>query len=126
MSPIRRRSVASGMSRGFGSASGSRGFMDVWASIACRKLRCLAIICRTMFGSEVYGNEAVLSRELGVCLRTEAEQMQALVRLPNGSSKVFNGFSRSFNILGFGDYLDRPFNVVTAMVEQSIGNPRVS
>ncbi len=42
----------------------------------------MAIICRTMFGAEVYGNEDVLSRELGVCLHTEAEQMQALVRLP--------------------------------------------
>ena len=43
------------------------------------------------------------------------------VRLPNGTQKLFQGFSRSFNILGFGDYLDRPYNVVTAMLEQSIG-----
>jgi outer membrane receptor protein involved in Fe transport len=43
------------------------------------------------------------------------------VRLPNGSQKVFKGFARDFNLLGFGDYLDRPFNVVTAMVEQNIG-----
>jgi hypothetical protein len=49
------------------------------------------------------------------------EGQSAAVRLPDGSSKIFNGFSRSFNILGFGDYLDRPFNVVTAMIEQSIG-----
>jgi outer membrane receptor protein involved in Fe transport len=43
------------------------------------------------------------------------------VRLPDGSQKLFSGFDRSFNILGFGDYLDRPYNVVTAMLEQSIG-----
>lgn len=43
------------------------------------------------------------------------------VRLPDGSQKLFHGFDRSFNILGFGDYLDRPYNVVTAMLEQSIG-----
>ena len=43
------------------------------------------------------------------------------VRLPDGSQKLFRGFDRSFNILGFGDYLDRPYNVVTAMLEQSIG-----
>ncbi|MEY2878752.1 MAG: hypothetical protein RLZZ15_1132 [Verrucomicrobiota bacterium] len=49
------------------------------------------------------------------------EGQSVAVRLPNGSPKIFNGFSRSFNILGFGDYLDRPFNVVTAMVEQSVG-----
>ena len=49
------------------------------------------------------------------------EGQSVAVRLPNGTSKVFHGFSRSFNILGFGDYLDRPFNVVTAVVEQNIG-----
>ena len=43
------------------------------------------------------------------------------VRLPDGSEKLFRGFDRSFNILGFGDYLDRPYNVVTAMLEQNIG-----
>jgi hypothetical protein len=43
------------------------------------------------------------------------------VLLPNGTRKIFNGLERSFNILGFGDYLDRPFNVVTGVVEQSIG-----
>jgi outer membrane receptor protein involved in Fe transport len=43
------------------------------------------------------------------------------VRLPDGSQKLFSGFNRDFNILGFGDYLDRPYNVVTAMLEQSIG-----
>ncbi len=43
------------------------------------------------------------------------------VLLPNGTYKVFQGLEKSFNILGFGDYLDRPFNVVTAMVEQSVG-----
>ena len=49
------------------------------------------------------------------------EGQSAAVRLPDGSSKIFNGFSRSFNILGFGDYLDRPFNVFTGVIEQSIG-----
>jgi hypothetical protein len=49
------------------------------------------------------------------------EGQSAAVRMPDGSTKTFSGFSRSFNILGFGDYLDRPFNVVTAMVEQNIG-----
>jgi len=43
------------------------------------------------------------------------------VRLPDGSQKIFRGFPRSFNILGFGDYLDRPYNVVTAVIEQRIG-----
>jgi len=43
------------------------------------------------------------------------------VRLPNGTQKLFQGFSRSFNIIGFGDYLDRPYNVVTAVLDQSIG-----
>ena len=43
------------------------------------------------------------------------------VRLPDGSRKLFRGFDRSFNILGFGDYLDRPYNVVTAMLEQTFG-----
>lgn len=43
------------------------------------------------------------------------------VRLPNGSQKIVKGFARDFNLLGFGDYLDRPYNVVTAMVEQNIG-----
>ena len=43
------------------------------------------------------------------------------MRLPNGTFKEFNGFSRSFNILGIGDYLDRPFNVFTGVIEQSIG-----
>ena len=49
------------------------------------------------------------------------EGQSVAVRMPDGTPKMFNGFSRSFNILGFGDYLDRPFNVVTAVVEQSIG-----
>jgi hypothetical protein len=43
------------------------------------------------------------------------------VRLPNGSQKVFNGLSRDFNILGSLDYLDRPFNVATVVIEQNIG-----
>ena len=43
------------------------------------------------------------------------------VRLPDGSQKLFSGFDRKFNILGVGDYLDRPYNVVTAMLEQNIG-----
>ncbi len=43
------------------------------------------------------------------------------VRLPNGSQKLVQGFARDFNLLGFGDYLDRPFNVLTVMVEQNIG-----
>ncbi len=43
------------------------------------------------------------------------------VRLPDGSQKLFRGFDRTFNILGFGDYLDRPYNVVTAMLEQTVG-----
>jgi hypothetical protein len=43
------------------------------------------------------------------------------VRLPDGSQKIFRGFDRTFNILGYGDYLERPYNVVTTMVEQSIG-----
>lgn len=49
------------------------------------------------------------------------EGQTAAVRLPNGQPKLFKGLARSFNILGLGDYLDRPFNVVTAMVEQNIG-----
>ena len=49
------------------------------------------------------------------------EGQSVAVRMPNGEPRIYNGFSRSFNILGFGDYLDRPFNVVTAMIEQSIG-----
>ena len=49
------------------------------------------------------------------------EGQSAAVRLPDGTFKTFNGFSRSFNILGFGDYLDRPFNVFTGVIEQSIG-----
>jgi hypothetical protein len=49
------------------------------------------------------------------------EGQTAAVRLPDGSTKLFKGFSRSFNILGIGDYFDRPFNVVTAMIEQKIG-----
>jgi hypothetical protein len=49
------------------------------------------------------------------------EGQSAGVLLPDGTQKIFHGFSRSFNILGFGDHLDRPFNVVTAMVDQNIG-----
>ncbi len=49
------------------------------------------------------------------------EGQSVAVRLPNGTFKTFDGFSRSFNILGFGDYLDRPFNVATVVVEQSVG-----
>lgn len=49
------------------------------------------------------------------------EGQSVAVRMPDGSSKVFKGFSRSFNILGIGDYLDRPFNVVTTVIEQRIG-----
>ncbi len=49
------------------------------------------------------------------------EGQTAGVRLPDGSQKIFKGFAKDFNILGFGDYLDRPFNVVTAVVEQQIG-----
>lgn len=49
------------------------------------------------------------------------EGQTVAVRLPDGSQKLFRGFDRSFNILGFGDYLDRPYNVVTAMLEQTIG-----
>ncbi|WP_414660800.1 TonB-dependent siderophore receptor [Horticoccus sp. 23ND18S-11] len=49
------------------------------------------------------------------------EGQSVSVLLPNGTRKTFTGLDRSFNILGFGDYLDRPFNVVTAMLEQSFG-----
>src|SRR5205085_3846070 len=49
------------------------------------------------------------------------EGQSVAVRMPNGTTKTFNGFSRSFNLLGVGDYLNRPFNVVTAMVEQRVG-----
>ena len=49
------------------------------------------------------------------------EGQSVAVRMPDGTTKVFKGFSRSFNILGIGDYLNRPFNVVTAIVEQRIG-----
>ena len=43
------------------------------------------------------------------------------VRMPDGSQKLFHGLDRTFNLRGIGDYLDRPYNVVTAMVEQNIG-----
>jgi hypothetical protein len=49
------------------------------------------------------------------------EGQTAGVRLPNGSQLVLHGFARDFNVLGLSDYLDRPFNVVTAMIEQNIG-----
>ena len=54
-------------------------------------------------------------------VRSFLEGQTVGVRLPDGSQKLFRGFDRTFNILGFGDYLDRPYNVVTTMVEQSVG-----
>lgn len=43
------------------------------------------------------------------------------VLLPDGSRRSFSGFHKSFNVLGRGDYLDRPYDVLNATIEQSIG-----
>ncbi len=43
------------------------------------------------------------------------------VLMPNGSRKIFRGLERTFNLRGVGDYLDRPYNVVTVMLEQHVG-----
>ncbi len=49
------------------------------------------------------------------------EGQTVAVRMPNGTQKLFHGLDRTFNLRGFGDYLDRPYNVVTVMVEQNLG-----
>jgi len=43
-----------------------------------------------------------------------------LVNLPGGISKQFQGFSKSLDILGSNDYLDRPYNVATIVLDQNI------
>ena len=43
-----------------------------------------------------------------------------LVSLPNGVTKQFQGFNKSLNILGNNDYLDRPYNVATFVLDQNI------
>jgi hypothetical protein len=43
------------------------------------------------------------------------------VTLPGGGKKFFTGFDRTLDVLGSNDYLDRPYNVVTATLDQSIG-----
>ena len=49
------------------------------------------------------------------------EGMTQSVLLPNGTTKVFSGLSQSTNVLGSGDYLDRPYNVLSAAIEQKFG-----
>jgi len=49
------------------------------------------------------------------------EGQSAGVLMPDGTQKIFRGLSRSFNLMGPFDFLDRPFNVVTAAVEQRVG-----
>lgn len=45
----------------------------------------------------------------------------ASVLLPNGTTKTFTGFEKHFNVLGTGDYLNRPYNSITGTIDQSIG-----
>ena len=49
------------------------------------------------------------------------EGQSVAVLMPNGTAKIFPGLSRSVQIQGPFDYLNRPYNVVTATVEQKIG-----
>ena len=69
-----------------------------------------------------YATTAAINRtDAGGNVVSLLEGQTRTVRLPNGTSKSFSGFEKSFNILGVGDYLDRPYNVVTASVAQSFG-----
>ncbi len=45
----------------------------------------------------------------------------AVVTLPGGVKRTFYGYSRYLDVLGSNDYLDRPYNVFTATIDQSIG-----
>lgn len=47
--------------------------------------------------------------------------MTQSVLLPNGTTKVFSGLSKTANVLGSGDYLDRPYNVFSATLTQKFG-----
>jgi hypothetical protein len=50
------------------------------------------------------------------------EGMTQSILLPNGSRKTFSGLAKTTNVLGSGDYLDRPYNAFTATLEQKIGD----
>lgn len=52
---------------------------------------------------------------------TLIEGMTQQVKMPDGSLRTFSGYDKSFNILGINDFLNRPYTVVTAWVEQQIG-----
>jgi hypothetical protein len=45
----------------------------------------------------------------------------ASVLLPNGTRQIYHGYSRYLDVLGPLDYLDRPYNVFQATIDQSIG-----
>jgi len=45
----------------------------------------------------------------------------ASVLLPNGTRQTYYGYSRYLDVLGPLDYLDRPYNVFQATVDQAIG-----
>ncbi len=45
----------------------------------------------------------------------------ASVLLPNGTRRTYHAYSRYLDVLGPLDYLDRPYNVFQATVDQSIG-----